>query len=187
VPDLTFRRYDTAGALAVRDTVAQVHRGAYAARINSGDPFSTVDAFMQRFDAYTSRDGFDLVIACLDGNPVGQAWGWPLDQARGAGWWEGVVQEPEPGFTVEDGKRTFALSEIMVRQEYTGQHIAHALHNELLSGRPETRATLLVNPANESAYRIYVRWGWRKVAQVRPRWPDAPLFDVLILPLPIGR
>jgi hypothetical protein len=27
------------------------------------------------------------------------------------------------------------------------------------------------------------KWGWRKVAQLRPGWPDAPLFDVLILPL----
>ena len=45
---------------------------------------------------------------------------------------------------------------------------------------------LLVNPVNQSAYEIYQRWGWRKVAQLRPAWPDAPLFNVLILPLPVG-
>jgi hypothetical protein len=28
---------------------------------------------------------------------------------------------------------------------------------------------------------------WRKVAQRRPGWPDAPLFDPLVLPMPIGR
>ena len=184
--ELAFRRYDSAGARAIRDTVAQIHRGAYVARIESGDPFYTVDAFMGRFDTYTSRDGFDLVTAWLDDEPVGQAWGWPLDQARGAGWWRGLINEPEPGFTAEDGKRTFALSEIMVCEPYTGQHIAHALHDALLNGRSEARATLLVNPANEKAYGVYLRWGWRKVAQLRPHWPGAPLFDVLILPLPVA-
>jgi hypothetical protein len=86
--------------------------------------------------------------------PVGQAWGWPLDRARGAGWWQGLIKEPKPGFTAEDGKRTFALSEIMVGQPYTGQHIAHALHDEILRGRHEARATLLVNPTNENAYHM---------------------------------
>ena len=127
------------------------------------------------------------VIASLNGEPVGQTWGWPLDQERAAGWWNGLVEEPEPEFTVEDGKRTFALSEIMIRRPYTGQHFAHALHDELLNGRHETRATLLVNPTNETAYRIYLRWGWHKTAQLRPAWPDAPMFDVLMLPLPIVR
>ncbi|MGH3867064.1 MAG: hypothetical protein ACRDQ4_13165 [Pseudonocardiaceae bacterium] len=33
----------------------------------------------------------------------------------------------ELGLTVEDGHRTFALSELMVRQPWTGQGIAHTL------------------------------------------------------------
>ena len=96
-------------------------------------------------------------------------------------------REPAGGlFTEEDGKRTFAFSEIMVRQAWTGRGIAHALHDELLRGRDEQRATLLVEPDNPTAYRAYLRWGWRKVAQLRPAWPGAPLFDVLILPLPVA-
>ena len=74
----------------------------------------------------------------------------------------------------------------MVRREWTGQGIAHALHDELLRRRPETRATLLVEPDNTRAYRAYVSWGWKRVAQLRPGWPDAPIFDVLILDLPLG-
>src|SRR6202049_3388388 len=58
---------------------------------------------------------------------------------------QGLIKEPEPGYTAEDGKRTFALSEIMVCQPYTGQHIAHALHDELLTGRHEARATALAH------------------------------------------
>ena len=90
-----------------------------------------------------------------------------------------------PGFTDEDGTRTFALSEIMVREDLTGQGLAHRLHDELLGRRPERRATLLVEPDNTAAYRAYTRWGRSKVAELRPGWPDAPLWDVLIRPLPL--
>lgn len=185
MPGLTFQHYDAAGAREIRDTVAIIHRDAYVERIKSGNPFYTPEAFLRRFDSYTAGQGFDMVVASLDGAPAGQAWGWPLSAQRGTRWWDGLVGEPEPGFALEDGTRTFALSELMVRQTYTGRHIARALHDELLRGRPEQRATLLVNPVNQTAYEIYLRWGWRKVAQLQPAWPDAPLFNVLMLPLPM--
>jgi hypothetical protein len=44
-----------------------------------------------------------------------------------------------------------------------------------------------VRPDNSAAYAAYLRWGWRPVARLRPGWPDAPLMDVLILPLPLAR
>ncbi|MGH3828054.1 MAG: GNAT family N-acetyltransferase [Pseudonocardiaceae bacterium] len=177
-----FRRFDVAGARELRDTVALIHRGAYAA---SSDAFASESAFMRRFDAYTARPGFDLVVVYQDNEPIGQTWGWAL--TPNTAWWNGLVAEPEPGFTLEDGHRTFALSELMVRQPWTGRGIAHALHDELLRHRPETRATLLVRPENTTASRAYLRWGWHRVAQLRPGWPDAPLMDVLTIPLPLGR
>ncbi|TQS29457.1 GNAT family N-acetyltransferase [Microbispora sp. KK1-11] len=180
-----FKRFDAAGAREQREVVSQMHRDAYAEQIATGDAFAGDQAFMTRFDAYTSRDGFDLVMAYVGDKPVGQSWGWPL--AHDTRWWNGLEAEPEPGFTVEDGTRTFALSEIMVRRAWTGQGVAHALHDELLTGRDERRATLLVRPDNSAAYAAYLRWGWRPVARLRPGWPDAPLMDVLILPLPLAR
>jgi GNAT superfamily N-acetyltransferase len=182
VSDLTFRRYDAVGARAIRDTVELIHHEAYATAIERGDPFESGDAPMRRFDAYTSRDGFDLVVAYLDGEPVGQAWGWAL--GPNSAWWHGLTNEVEPGFTDEDGTRTFAFSEFMVRQAWAGKGVGHALHNELLSTRHEKRATLLVRPENTTAYRAYTRWGWRKAAQLRPGVPHAPVMDVLILHLP---
>ena len=182
-PALTFQRYGPDEARTARDTVESVYRGAYAEAIERGDPFNTPDVFMHRFDAYAQNPAFDLVIAYADGEPAGQSWGWPL--TPGSKWWDGLDAEPEPGFTDEDGHRTFALSEIMVRQEWTGRGVAHALHDELLGARHEKRATLLVEPENTVAHRAYTSWGWRKVARLRPGWPDAPLFDVLILPLPL--
>jgi len=179
---LTFQRCDAAEARDARAIVETIYRDSYT-EAPQADPFNSPDVWMRRFDAYTSGRGFDLVIAFDSEEPVGQAWGWPL--TADTRWWEGLTSEPEPGFTAEDGKRTFALSEIMVRQPWTGRGIAHELHNELLARRDEKRATLLVEPGNTVAYRAYAAWGWRAVAQLRPGWPDAPLFDVLVLPLPV--
>lgn len=180
---LTFRRHDSAGACAERVTVEQIYRDSYSQQ-QQEDPFSASGRWMLRFDSYATEPGFELVIAyAADGLPIGQAFGWPL--TSDTKWWHGLFSEPEPGFTTESGTRTFALSEIMVRHDHIGQGNAHALHDELLRGRHEERATLLVRPANTFAYRAYVRWGWQQVAQLRPGWPDAPTFDVLILPLPI--
>jgi GNAT superfamily N-acetyltransferase len=180
---LTFRRYDAIGARGIRDTVALIHHEAYAAAIERGDPFESGDAPMRRFDIYTSRDGFDLVVAYLDGEPVGQAWGWAL--GPNSAWWDGLISDVEPGFIDEDGTRTFAFSEFMVRQAWAGRGVGHALHDELLSTRPEKRATLLVRPENATAYRAYAQWGWHKAAQLCPDVPHAPVMDVLILHLPV--
>jgi GNAT superfamily N-acetyltransferase len=126
---------------------------------------------------------FDMVVAYVGDEPVGQTWGWPLKLAAAS------PGDPEPdlGFANEDRKATFALSEIMVRRNWRGQGIAHALHDEMLSARTEQRAELFVEPGNTTAYRAYLHWGWRKAAETRPDLPDAPLFDVLVLPLPLAR
>ncbi|WP_262401992.1 GNAT family N-acetyltransferase [Actinomadura sp. CNU-125] len=171
---LEFRRHDADQARAIRATVEEVYRDAYADAIACGDPFDSPEQFMTRFDAYTSSGrGFEMVLAYRDGEPVGQTWGWPL--GPDTAWWRGLVAEPEPGFTEENGTRTFALSEIMVRHQWTGRGTAHALHDALLAGRNEERATLLVEADNLTAYRAYKAWGWNRVGQLRPGWPDAPV------------
>lgn len=181
-----FQRYTAAQARQLRDEVAAIFRGSY---VEAGDAFGAPEEFMRRFDIYTDPDrarGFELVMARADGEPCGQAWGWPLH--ADTAWWgslhldDGDLDE----FVAENGSRTFALSEIMVRSELTGRGIAHALHDELLGGRPEQRATLLVRPTNLRAYSTYQKWGWYRVGTLRPSWPDAPTFDALIHDLEIG-
>lgn len=181
-PPLTFQRYGSAAARDVRAAVETIYRDSYTPE-QQADPFNSPDTWMSRFDVYASGPGFDLVIAHALKEPAGQAFGWPLTAQTK--WWDGLLAEPEPGFAVEDGTRTFALSEIMVRSRFTGRGVAHAVHDELLGSRQEKRATLLVEAENTVAYRAYTSWGWERVAQLRPGWPDAPLYDVLILALPV--
>ncbi len=91
------------------------------------------------------------------------------------------MTEVPAGFMDEDGRRTVAISEILVREPWRRQHVARRLHDIFLSGRSEERATLLVEPDNGPAQAAYAGWGWRKVAQLRPGWASAPLYDVLVL------
>jgi len=172
---------DAVGAGAERPAVEDLYCRAYAERVASGDPFGTPEAFMERFDAYIDNPGFSMLVITSNGRWIGQAWGWPLMPT--SRWWTGIQPDPGPDFTTENGYRTFALSEIMVARDHTGRGLAHRLHDLLLASRPEQRATLLVNPANERARTSYLRWGWTPVATLRPHWPNAPLLDVLTRPL----
>ncbi|MEC3920278.1 GNAT family N-acetyltransferase [Nocardia sp. CDC160] len=183
---VTFEHLTAEQAREMREVVEDIYRRSYVEAIASGDPFDAPEQFMHRFDAYTdpSRSrGFELVLARVDGHPAGQTWGWPLPPD--AAWWRDFHLDhgDRAAFTAEDGHRTFALSEIMVCTEHTGHGLARALHDELLRGRPEQRATLLVEPDNTRAYSAYRKWGWQRVGTLRPSWPDAPQFDVLIQPL----
>jgi hypothetical protein len=88
--------------------------------------------------------------------------------------------------TCEEEGSVYASESMHPRRRRTGRGIAHALHDELLGVRPEQQADLYVLPGNMNAYRAYLSWGWRKVAETRPNLPDAPLFHVLALELPLS-
>ncbi|MFE6861885.1 GNAT family N-acetyltransferase [Nocardia sp. NPDC057668] len=179
----SFEHYSATRARELRAVVEDIYRRSYTEAIASGDPFDSPTEFMNRFDAYTDprrSSGFELVLARVDDKPAGQTWGWPLP--ANARWWEQLTLDEGDirDFTLEDGSRTFALSEIMVCAEHTGQGLARALHDELIGSRPEQRATLLVEPDNDRAYAAYLKWGWHRVGSLRPQWENAPKFDVLI-------
>src|SRR5881628_1217806 len=125
VEGLTFQHYGAAESRGARADVERIFLGAYVETIESGEDFESREAFMDRFDAYTDparSAGFDFVMARLDGEPCGQAWGWPL--GANSKWWGGLRLDDDQSieaFSAEDGRRTFALSEIMVRKEFTGR------------------------------------------------------------------
>ncbi|MDG4803827.1 GNAT family N-acetyltransferase [Micromonospora sp. WMMD980] len=157
----------------VNDLVA-VYRQVYA----DGGEFHSEDRYRRQLDAHMTRAGWTLVTATADGQLVGYIYGFPLPPETG--WWAGIEQPTPTGFTEETGRRTFAVSELLVRPQWRRRGVARALHDQLLSRRAEDRATLLVDPENAVARRAYDSWGWQHVTHLTPTWDDAPKFMVLI-------
>ncbi|REE97322.1 GNAT family N-acetyltransferase [Thermomonospora umbrina] len=181
-PSLTFTRHDPRSTEEILDSViVPLYEATHADVID--DPFYSAERFAERARGYLKAPGFEIVVAYREGAPVGQAFGYALPAT--SRWWEGLTTPVPDGFTTETGARTFAFNELMVLPEWQGKGVAHALHDELLGGRREERATLLVREDNTSAQTAYARWGWEKVGKLRP-YPDAPHYDALVFPLPLA-
>lgn len=179
-PDLAFTRHERDAVEEFLDgVIVRVYEGSHADVID--DPFYSAERFAERVRNYARAPGFEIVVAHVGGEPVGQAFGYALPPS--ARWWTALTTPVPDGFTEESGSRTFALNELMVVPAWQGQGVAHALHDALLGGRSEERATLLVREDNDSARRAYARWGWRKVGKAQP-FPDSPHFDAMVLDLP---
>jgi GNAT superfamily N-acetyltransferase len=177
VTDLTIRHHDAAGMRAMREEILALYSEVYAGQLD--DPFRSPGRFWDRLDAYASRDGFAMVTGRVGDDLVGFALGYTLP--KNSRWWTGL-QGPhadDAEFTSEDGSRTFAFNELMVRPVWRGDGYGRALHDALLSARTEQRATLLVRPDNEPARSAYQRWGWLVAGKIQP-FADSPLYEALV-------
>ncbi|WP_167538475.1 GNAT family N-acetyltransferase [Streptomyces albofaciens] len=161
----------------VRSLLLDVYREIYA---DEGQVFHNVDRFAERADMYASLDGWSAVLGRTGdngGGVTGYAFGAPLP--TGSAWWNSAA-DPLPGdFTREDGRRTFAVFEVMVRRPWRGTGEAHRLHERLLHDRPEQRATLLVNAAHPAVRQRYEQWGYRALGDQRP-FADAPVYTMML-------
>jgi GNAT superfamily N-acetyltransferase len=182
MPELALRRHDAATARQIQESLFTVYAEVYAAQLD--DPFYSVERFAERFEGQTSRPGYALVTGHLvDGAElVGYAYGVPL--APTTMWWTGLIEPLPDEFVAEDGTRTFAVNEIMVRAPWRRRGVAKVLHDALLDGRPEQRATLLVDDQNAPARAAYASWGWTDLARIKP-FPDAPTYHSLVIDLPV--
>src|SRR6202035_6199279 len=66
------------------------------------------------------------------------------------------------------------------------QGIGRDLHDLILRGRPEERATAVVAPAAAPAQHAFRTWGWRKLARTRDDAGGELISDVLVTPLRSG-
>ncbi|MEU1886112.1 GNAT family N-acetyltransferase [Micromonospora rifamycinica] len=174
IESLTFRHYSSAEAEEITEQLIALYLDVHAGQ---GD-FYGEDRYRRQLSAHRQRAGWVLVAAALNEELIGYVYGFPL--APDTRWWDGI-EEPVPvGFTEEDGHRTFAICELLVRAQWRRQGVARALHDDLVRSRHEQRMTLLARPDNGPAQAAYRSWGWRTVTRLRPGWPDAPLFDVLV-------
>ncbi|SCF34689.1 Acetyltransferase (GNAT) family protein [Micromonospora viridifaciens] len=171
--NLRLRHYTVEQAEELIDQLVDVYLDAHA----KDGPLYNAKRYRQQLAMHMPRAGWELVAATVDGELAGYVYGFPL--SPDTRWWDGIQEPVPPGFTIEDGRRTFAISELLVGRAWQRRGIARALHNELMSNRSEERATLLVRSGNNAARSAYRAWGWQSVTSLRPAWDKAPLFIVL--------
>jgi GNAT superfamily N-acetyltransferase len=94
-------------------------------------------------------------------------------------WWRDLTTPLPAEVTAEHPGRTFALTDLLVRASWRRQGIARDLHDLILAGRPEERATLTVLPAASAAQSAFRAWGWHKAGRTRPEG-EGPVLDVLL-------
>lgn len=178
---MTALRLERRNAMDLGDIRAQlldVYAEIYADRI--GEEFHSVVRFDERLGWNTQVPGFSAVVGYVENTPVGYAYGCTLQPSTR--WWRGLRTPVPEGAATETGSRTFALSELMVTERVRGTGAAKLIHDELLRGRTEERATLLVEQDHPKVRALYEKWGYTWFGEVLP-FPDAPLYDAMVLHL----
>ena len=140
--------------------------------------------FAARFAVQRRQPGFVLAEARHGGYLTGYASGMPLRPSTA--WWRDLTTPLPEEVTAEHPGRTFALAGLLVRASWRRQGIGAALHGLIFTGRPEERATLTVLPAAAAAQHAFRTWGWHKVARTRDPRPGSPVYDVLLVALPVS-
>jgi ribosomal protein S18 acetylase RimI-like enzyme len=178
-PEITFELLNGQQAAGHADELQALH-----AVVCSEPPYrrdEDAGAFAGRLRVQSRQPGFVLAEARHGGYLVGYASGMPLRPSTS--WWRNLTAPLPEEVTAERPGRTFALADLLVRASWRRQGIARELHDLILAGRPEERATLTVWPAATAAQGAFRSWGWRKVARTRDPGPGSPVCDVLLATL----
>jgi GNAT superfamily N-acetyltransferase len=176
-PGIAFQRLDGRQAATHGDELRALHREVYGEADH--------EAFARRFRVWRRQQGFVLAEARHGDYLVGFAAGMPLRPSTS--WWKDLTAPLPAEVTTEHPGRTFALTELLVRPSWRRQGIAGSLHDLILDGRPEERATLAVPPGATAAQKAFREWGWSRVARTHGPHPGSPALDVLIIALPANQ
>ncbi|MEV0611161.1 GNAT family N-acetyltransferase [Polymorphospora rubra] len=175
-PPLSVQIFGVSQLDIVKGELLSVYEQVYSKEL--ADPFFSTSRYWDRVCGYASRPGFSIAVGRIDENMAGYALGYTLP--TDSRWWSGLVTPVDDALLREDGKRTFALNEIMVLPEFRRRGYARAIHDALLRPRAEERATLLVLPDNVPAQAAYASWGWRRIGALKP-FDDSPTYDSMLL------
>jgi GNAT superfamily N-acetyltransferase len=171
---MTFELLDGTAAAARAADLQALHAEVFA------DP-----SFADRLRVQRRQPGFVLAEARRGGFLIGYAAGMPLRSSTS--WWRDLTTPLPDDVTIEYPGRTFALTELLVRASWRRQGVGRTLHDLILKGRREERATLTVLPTAIPAQSAFYHWGWRKVGRTRDPRPGSLVSDVLVTALPVVR
>ncbi|NLU68983.1 GNAT family N-acetyltransferase [Streptomyces sp. HNM0574] len=127
-------------------------------------------AFAERLDRHGAEPGWEAVIAYAGDGPVGYAYANTVEGDDR--WWKRMAGPVPDAYTAVPA---VAVKEIGVVVPWRGKGVARRIHDELLAGRDEQHATLLVNPVagKGKVQRLYEGWGYRHIGTQQPS-PESP-------------
>jgi ribosomal protein S18 acetylase RimI-like enzyme len=173
-PGIGLQLLDGAQAAAHEDELLALHDEVYG---HADEPEAA-----RQFRVWRRQPGFVLAEARNGGYLVGYACGMTLRPSTS--WWKDLTTPLPDEVVAEHPGRTFALTELVVRGAWRRQGIGRSLHDLILDGRPEQRATLIVSPGASAAQQVFRRLGWTRVARTRGGGPYSAVLDVLVMALP---
>jgi ribosomal protein S18 acetylase RimI-like enzyme len=180
--DTEFQLLDGSQALPHATELQALHAEVYGA-----PPYrqsADGDEFNRLFRVQCRQPGFALAEARSGGYLVGYAAGLPLRPSTS--WWRTLTTPLPDDVITEYPGRTFSLVDLLVRAAWRRQGIGRTLHDLLIAGRREERATLLVRPEATAAQSAFQSWGWHKIARTRDSTAGFAVADVLVTQLPAG-
>lgn len=137
----------------------------------------SVPTLAERVERYGRTPGFAAVLAFdAEDRPVGYAYGNTVE--AGDLWWKRIGNDLDAEYTRTP---TLALREIGVTVPFRGTGLARRIHDELLAGREDHYASLMVNPAagDGKVQRVYESWGYEAIGPVQPS-PDSPVLTAMV-------
>ncbi|WP_405810369.1 GNAT family N-acetyltransferase [Streptomyces sp. NBC_01520] len=139
-------------------------------------PNYAVTAFGERIDRHSAEPGFMAVLAYVEDQPVGYAYGNTI--AHGDRYWQRIRPAPAEKYTA---RPAVALKEIGVRAARRKTGAARRIHDALLAARDEPFVTLMVNPAagDGRVHALYESWGYEDIGRSQPS-PASPVLTVMI-------
>jgi ribosomal protein S18 acetylase RimI-like enzyme len=160
IDSVSFEHYGADATGDQRDDLIGLYEAVWLSGAKNDDPFFSRERFVDRLGKHLAAPGFELVTARRGGQLLGYMYGFS-----------------------RTGEDRFAVCELMVAAPFRRQGLGRRLHDELLTGRRERTAELLVEKGNQPARAAYRSWGWHQAGDLRP-FADAPNFDVMVIRLP---
>jgi ribosomal protein S18 acetylase RimI-like enzyme len=180
---LVVERHGSEATLKMREEILPVYAASHDDQMH--DPWFHPDQFWERLiEFYAPGRDFELVAGRLDGQVVGYAFGSPREE-HGAVWDELRATYPEYNLPA-DSEPIYIFREFAVHPDHQRKGVGRQLHDALMAPRPEPAAELLVRKDNVAAQAAYRSWGWVQLGEKQP-FPDSPLFDRLVLSLPLAQ